>query len=101
MTCMRDIIDAEALEREFDSIRKFFEAKTKDEVLRIEWGTKAAFEQQERPSITQEAQQALDKIVSEHSAKVAQEAERIAIARGHTKIFRGDVIDAIREVWQK
>lgn len=46
MTNIRDITSKEALEREFDSISRVFETFTKDEVLRIEWGTKEAFEKQ-------------------------------------------------------
>jgi len=50
MTCIRDIINKEQLEREFDSIRKCFETLSDDEKpLRIEWGTKKAFEMMEKP----------------------------------------------------
>ena len=43
MTCIRDINSSEALEREFESIRKVFATMKKDELpLRIEWGTKKA-----------------------------------------------------------
>ena len=45
VTCVRDIISAEALEREFGRIRRVFATMEKDELpLRIEWGTKKAFE---------------------------------------------------------
>jgi len=47
LTCVRDINSEEALERELERIRKFFQTKEKSEVLRIEWGTKDAFESQE------------------------------------------------------
>lgn len=48
MTCIRDIIDLEQLEREFDSIRKVFKGLAENELpLRIEWGTKEAFEKME------------------------------------------------------
>ena len=44
MTCVRDIMTEDALEREFDSIRKVFKTLKEDEKpLRIEWGTKKAF----------------------------------------------------------
>ena len=47
MTCIRDILNEEALEREFESIRKVFKTFKKEELpLRIEWGTKKAFEKQ-------------------------------------------------------
>lgn len=46
MTCIRDIINSEALEREFESIRKVFATMKKDELpLRMEWGTKQAFDE--------------------------------------------------------
>lgn len=49
MTCIRDIITEEGLEREFVSIRKFFRSlKEGEKPLRIEWGTKHAFEPQEK-----------------------------------------------------
>lgn len=45
MTCIRDIYNEEQLEREFESIRKVFKTlKDKEKPLRIEWGTKYAFE---------------------------------------------------------
>jgi hypothetical protein len=47
MTNIRDIINSEQLEREFESIRKVFETlKEAEKPLRIEWGTKQAFESQ-------------------------------------------------------
>ena len=45
MTCSRDILSEDALEREFESIRKVFGTLKKEELpLRMEWGTKEAFE---------------------------------------------------------
>jgi hypothetical protein len=45
MTCIRDIIDPAQLEREFRAIRTVFEGLGENEKpLRIEWGTKQAFE---------------------------------------------------------
>ena len=55
MTCIRDITNVEALEREFESIRKVFASMKKDELpLRIEWGTKKACEEadQRREQVT-------------------------------------------------
>ena len=44
MTCIRDILTEEQLEREFDSIRKVFKTlENNEKPLRIEWGTKNAF----------------------------------------------------------
>ena len=49
MTCARDIGSSEALEREFESIRKVFATMTEDELpLRIEWGTKKAFNEADK-----------------------------------------------------
>jgi hypothetical protein len=45
MTCIRDIVDPAQLEREFRAIRTVFEGLGENEKpLRIEWGTKQAFE---------------------------------------------------------
>lgn len=49
MTNVRDIHDLDALEREFIRIRsafKYLKKESPDTVLRIEWGTKEAFEKQ-------------------------------------------------------
>ena len=46
MTIVVDILDEDALTREFERIRKILKTLRKDEVLRIEWGTKWAFEKQ-------------------------------------------------------
>lgn len=49
MTCIRDILTEEQLEREFESIRKTFKTLKKTELpLRIHWGTKEAMEQAEK-----------------------------------------------------
>lgn len=43
MTCVRDIMVEEQLEREFESIRQFFKGLgEKEKPLRIEWGTREA-----------------------------------------------------------
>jgi len=48
MPNIRDIINKEQLEREFESIRRIFDGLTSGEKpLRIEWGTKEAFEKAE------------------------------------------------------
>jgi len=48
MTCIRDIVDEEQLEREFNSIRQVFKNLGKeDKPLRIEWGTRRAMEKGE------------------------------------------------------
>lgn len=52
MTCIRDIFSEEALDREFERIRKFFQTRKKGEVLRIEWGTKEAFESAAKGGVT-------------------------------------------------
>ena len=55
MTCIRDIMNQEQLEREFDSIRKVFATlKAEEKPLRIEWGVKKAFEEMELPRRTDE-----------------------------------------------
>lgn len=52
MTNIRDIIDRDALEREFERIRNFFKHHLeKNEILRIEWGTKEAFEKLDKQNI--------------------------------------------------
>lgn len=49
MTIVRDILDEDMLEREFEHIRKVFRGLKEDEKpLRIEWGTKKAFEAMNR-----------------------------------------------------
>jgi len=72
MTCIRDIMTEDALEREFDSIRVLFkDLKTEEKPLRIHWGTKSAFD-------SMEAQQ------SSQIEEVAKEIERsmnISMAR--------------------
>ena len=47
MTIVVDIVDEDALTREFERIRKILKTLRKNEVLRLEWGTKWAFKQLE------------------------------------------------------
>lgn len=55
MTCARDILDEEGLEREFNSIRNFFKDLGREEKpLRIEWGTKEAMEKAETALLSED-----------------------------------------------
>lgn len=98
MTCIRDILDEEGLEREFESIRKVFRTLKKEELpLRMEWGTKQAFEEQiPRINISREAVEALNNIVAKHLEDIQKEAEKIAIKRGSHVITGEDVRQAIK-----
>jgi len=45
MMCVRDIRDVDSLGREFERIERFVKTLKEDEVLRIEWRKKKAFEE--------------------------------------------------------
>jgi len=64
MTCIRDIMTEDVLEREFDSIRGLFKnLKAEEKPLRIHWGTKSAFDSMEAHG------KAFDKVINK--AKIA------------------------------
>jgi len=77
MTCVRDIMDEEQLDREIRSIRNTFRDLSQDEKpLRIEWGTKEAME---------EAERGIERRALEVAKKVDKEKEELStksIARG-------------------